>query len=257
MTTTENRSLTGRAALVTGAGRGIGRAIALALASEGVRVALLARSEAELDEVAQAIRSAGGEALVLPADLGDRTATGPAVKRARDELDGIDILVNNAAVVWPLQPTAGVVASQWGAALEINLMGPVSLTLAVLPEMLGRRWGRIVNISARIAAQPALMIGGNAYATSKAALEAHTLNLAAEVSGTGVTVNAYRPGSVDSSMQGWIRSQPAEKVGSALRDRFVQAYEQGALITPERSAAVLLDRLKGEATGTIWDADDT
>ncbi len=123
-------------------------------------------------------------------------------------------------------------------------------------EMLGRRWGRIVNISARIAAQPALMIGGNAYATSKAALEAHTLNLAAEVSGTGVTVNAYRPGSVDSSMQGWIRGQPAEKVGSALRDRFVQAYEQGALITPERSAAVLLDRLKGEATGTIWDADD-
>jgi len=240
---------------VTGAGRGIGRAIALALASEGVRVALLARSEAELDEVAQAIRSAGG--LVLPADLCDRAATGPAVKRARDELDGIDILVNNAAVVWPLEPTAGVVASQWGAALEINLMGPVSLTLAVLPEMLGRRWGRIVNISARIAAQPALMIGGNAYATSKAALEAHTLNLAAEVSGTGVTVNAYRPGSVDSSMQGWIRSQPAEKVGSALRDRFVQAYEQGALITPERSAAVLLDRLKGEATGTIWDADDT
>jgi len=57
-------------------------------------------------------------------------------------------------------------------------------------------------------------------------------------------------------MQGWIRSQPAEKVGSALRDRFVQAYEQGALITPETSAAVLLDRLKGEATGAIWDADD-
>lgn len=256
MTTTENRSLTGRAALVTGAGRGIGRAIALALASEGARVALLARSEAELYEVARAIRSAGGEALVLPADLGDRAAAEPAVKRARDELDGIDILVNNAAVVWPLQPTAGVVASQWRAALEINLMGPVSLTLAVLPEMLGRRWGRIVNISARIAAQPALMTGGNAYATSKA-LEAHTLNLAAEVSGTGVTVNAYRPGPVDSSMQGWIRSQPAEKVGSALRDRFVQAYEQGALITPERSAAVLLDRLKGEATGTIWDADDT
>ena len=87
-------------------------------------------------------------------------------------------------------------------------------------------------------------------------LEAHTLNLAAEVSGTGVTVNAYRPGSVDSSMQGWIRSQPTEKVGTALRDRFVQAYEKGALITTERSAAVLLDRMKGEINGAIWDVDD-
>jgi NAD(P)-dependent dehydrogenase (short-subunit alcohol dehydrogenase family) len=102
-----------------------------------------------------------------------------------------------------------------------------------------------------------MMIGGNAYATSKAALEARTLNLAAEVAGTGVTVNAYRPGSVDSSVQGWIRNQPPEKVGSALRDRFVQAYEQGTLITPESSAAVLLERLKSEAAGAIWDADDT
>jgi NAD(P)-dependent dehydrogenase (short-subunit alcohol dehydrogenase family) len=91
--------------------------------------------------------------------------------------------------------------------------------------MLERGRGRIANISARIAAQPAMLIGGNAYATSKAALEARTLNLAAEVAGTGVTVNAYRPGSVDSSVQGWIRNQPPEKVGSALRDRFVQAYE--------------------------------
>jgi NAD(P)-dependent dehydrogenase (short-subunit alcohol dehydrogenase family) len=123
--------------------------------------------------------------------------------------------------------------------------------------MLERGWRRIANISARIAAQPAMMIGGNAYATSKAALEARTRNLAAEVAGTGVTVNAYRPGSVDSSVQGWIRNQPAEKVGSALRDRFVQAYEQGALITPESSAAVLLERLKSEAAGAIWDADDT
>lgn len=256
MTTTENQSLTGKGALVTGAGRGIGRAIAVALASEGVRVALLARSETELDEVAQTIRILGGEAVVLPTDLGDRAATESAVKRAQDDLDGIDVLINNAAVVWPLEPTTDVVATEWAAALDINLVAPVRLTLAVLPQMLERRWGRIVNVTARIAGQPTLMIGGNAYATSKAALEAHTVNLAAEVAGTGVTVNAYRPGSVDSSMQGWIRSQPAERIGSALRDRFVQAHEQGVLITPETSAAVLLDRLKGDANGAIWDADD-
>jgi NAD(P)-dependent dehydrogenase (short-subunit alcohol dehydrogenase family) len=184
------------------------------------------------------IRSFGGESLVLPTDLGDRIATDSAVKRARDDLDGIDILINNAAVVWPLEPTAGVDAAAWGSALQVNVVGPASLTITVLPEMLERGRGRIAKISARIAAQPAMLIGGNAYATSKAALEVHTLNLAAEVAGTGVTVNAYRSGSVDSSVQGWIRNQPPEKVGSALRGRFVQAYEQGALITPESSAAV-------------------
>jgi len=257
LTTQIDHDLAGSVAFVTGAGRGIGRAIALALASEGAEVAVLARSEAELDDVAQTIRTLGGRALVLPADVGDRIATASAVKRARDELGEIDILVNNAAVVWPLEPTAGVVASEWSAAIGINLIGPVNLTLAVLPEMLERRWGRIVNVSARVAAQPAMMIGGNAYATSKAALEAHTLNLAAEVAGTGVTVNAYRPGFVDTSMPAWIRSQPVEKVGSALHERFVQAYEQGTLITPERSAAALLDRLKGDENGAIWDAQDS
>jgi NAD(P)-dependent dehydrogenase (short-subunit alcohol dehydrogenase family) len=105
-----DHGLAGRVALVTGAGRGIGRAIALALASEAAHVALLARSQAELDAVAREIRALGGQALVLPADVGDRTATEPAVKRARDDLGQVDVLINNAAVVWPLEATAGVAA---------------------------------------------------------------------------------------------------------------------------------------------------
>ncbi len=135
-------------------------------------------------------------------------------------------------------------------------MGPVSLTIAVLPGMLERQWGRIVNITARIAANPGRMIGGNAYATSKSALEAHTLNLAAELGGTGVTVNAYRPGSVDTSIQEWIRGQPAEKVGDAVHDQFAQMHAEGAFITPEKSAQALLDRLKRRADGVIWDVDE-
>jgi NAD(P)-dependent dehydrogenase (short-subunit alcohol dehydrogenase family) len=90
-----------------------------------------------------------------------------------------------------------------------------------------------------IVAYPAGMVRGNAYATTKAALEAHTVNLAAELAGTGVTVNAYRPGGVDTAMQAWIRSQAAERVG-ALRERFNKNFAEGTLITPEQSAAALL-----------------
>jgi NAD(P)-dependent dehydrogenase (short-subunit alcohol dehydrogenase family) len=114
----------------------------------------------------------------------------------------------------------------------------------------------VVNVSSGIAAHPSGMIGGNAYATSKAALEAHTLNLAAEVAevaGVGVTVNAYRPGGVDTAMQGWIRSQPAEEIGAALHQRFVTSYEEGELITPGDSAKVLVEHLAGDDTGQVWD----
>ncbi len=94
------------------------------------------------------------------------------------------------------------------------------------------------------------MIGGNAYATSKAALKAHTVNLAAELAGTGVTVNAYRPGAVDTSLQERYGKQ-AEKIGTELRDHFANYHKQGTLLTPERSAAALLARMKGEANGEI------
>jgi NAD(P)-dependent dehydrogenase (short-subunit alcohol dehydrogenase family) len=97
------------------------------------------------------------------------------------------------------------------------------------------------------------MVRGNAYVTTKAALEAHTVNLAAELRGTGVTVNAYRPGVVDTAMQGWIRRQDPERIGSGLRERFNRYYAEGALITPESSAAALLALLAGDDTGAIWD----
>jgi 3-oxoacyl-[acyl-carrier protein] reductase len=246
----------GRSALVTGAGRGIGRAIALGLVAAGARVALLARSKDELDEVAETIQERGGVALVIPVDVGEAAAVEKAVAQTLAEFGVVDVLVNNAGVVWPLAPSAGVAIMDWAVALAINVTGAVQLTFALLPAMLEQRWGRVVNVSSGIAARPAGMIGGNAYATSKAALEAHTVNLAAELVDTGVTVNAYRPGGVDTAMQEWIRSQPVERVGLALHDRFVESYAQGTLVTPEESARSLLVRLPGEATGEIWNVRD-
>ncbi|MBR7827195.1 SDR family NAD(P)-dependent oxidoreductase, partial [Actinospica sp. MGRD01-02] len=118
----------------------------------------------------------------------------------------------------------------------------------------GEGWGRIVNVSSGIAARPESMVRGNAYAATKAALEAHTLNLAAELRGTGVTVNVFRPGRVDTAMQEWIRGQDLERIGAALHGRFNRFVTSGELITPERSAAALLARLGGAETGAIWEA---
>jgi NAD(P)-dependent dehydrogenase (short-subunit alcohol dehydrogenase family) len=122
--------------------------------------------------------------------------------------------------------------------------------------MLEQGWGRIVNVSSGIAAHPGAMVGMNAYATTKAALEAQTLNLAAELAGSGVTVNVYRPGSVDTAMQEWIRSQAPDEIGTELHRRFQASYEQGSLMAPEHSARTLVRRLAGDATGEIWTVTD-
>jgi 3-oxoacyl-[acyl-carrier protein] reductase len=250
-------SLNGRTALVTGAGRGIGRAIALELARAGVSVALVARSQDELTDSAASVRELGGRPVVIKADVADPDQLARGVARAQEELGVVDILINNAAVVWPLGPSTALDRADWAASIGINVVAVASLTFALLPAMLEQKWGRIVNVSSGVVARPASMIGGNAYVTSKAALEAHTVNLAAELAGSGVTVNVFRPGSVDTGMQAWIRDQDPERIGAGLHQRFTRSYAEGTLITAERSASSLLDRLPDEATGHIWDVTDS
>jgi NAD(P)-dependent dehydrogenase (short-subunit alcohol dehydrogenase family) len=246
-------SLKDRTALVTGAGRGIGRAIALELAERGVSVALVARSHDELTDTAASIRDLGGSAVVLQGDIADPDQLSRSVACARDELGVVDILINNAATVSPLGPSVTIDPAAWAAAIGLNVVAVASLTFALLPGMLERKWGRVVNVSSGVVARPASMIGGNAYVTGKAALETHTVNLAAELGDSGVTVNVYRPGSVDTAMQAWIRDQDPDRIGAGLHQRFTRSYEEGTLITPEWSAKSLLDRLPYNATGQIWD----
>jgi NAD(P)-dependent dehydrogenase (short-subunit alcohol dehydrogenase family) len=249
-------SLGGKTALVTGAGRGIGRGIALGLAQAGARVALLARSGDELDQTASQVQELGGRALAVPADVSDPGQLTGAVKRIRDELGDVTVLINNAAVVWPLGASTSIDPAQWTAAISINVVAVASLSFLLLPAMIANRWGRIVNLSSGIAASPAGMLRANAYATSKAALEAHTVNLAAELDGTGVTVNAFRPGSVDTAMQAWIRGQDPAQVGADLHRRFMASYHDGNLISPQQSAQSLLARLDSEDNGRIWSFSD-
>lgn len=245
-----------RVALITGAGRGIGRQVAVGLAAMGARVALLARSENELADAVAEIRAGGGIATMIVADVQDGDQLRSGVDRVRAELGPPVVLINNAAVVAPLGPTETLDPMAVAAAVAVNILAPITLSSMLIPGMIAAGWGRIVNVSSGIAAIPASVPRMNIYATSKAALEAHTLSLAAELDGAGVTVNVYRPGAVDTAMQQWIRAQPADRIGGVLHDHFAAMHADGSLITPERSARSLLDRISSSATGQIWSVND-
>jgi len=255
-TTSTTARFAGKTALVTGAGRGIGRALAFGLAAQGARLVLLARSADQLTQTAEGLAAAGAaDPLVVPADVGDDRQLRAAVTAARAR-GPVDILINNAAIVEPLGPTDRLGAADIRRAFDVNVVAVIALSGALLPAMVEAGWGRIVNISSGIAARPGSMIGGTTYAAAKAALEAHTVNLAAELAGTGVTVNAYRPGGVETAMQAWIRGQDPARIGTALHDQFTRSYASGALLSPGQSAASLIARLGTGATGQIWDVAD-
>ncbi len=246
----------GKTALITGAGRGIGRAVALTLADAGAGLILVARSTGELEQTRAILLGQGtaaGRIRIVAADLSEDQQRGRAATAAL-EAGPVDILINNAATVEPLGPTATVPVAELRRAFELNAVAPIALTAALLPGMLDAGWGRVVNVSSGIAARPDSMVRFNAYAATKAALEAHTVNLAAELRGTGVTVNVYRPGGVDTAMQAWIRLQDPDRIGTATHERFSKNFAEGTLITPGQSAAILVAHLGEGDTGAIWDA---
>jgi 3-oxoacyl-[acyl-carrier protein] reductase len=247
--------LEGRVAIVTGAGRGIGRATALALAREGAAVACVARTASQLAETAALVRAAGRRAQQIEADIGEPGAPSLIAAKVLADLGAVDILVNNAATVEPAGPTATAGPQDWARAVAVNLTGPVRLTLTVLDAMTEQGYGRIVNVSSAIAAAPAAIPGLNAYAASKAALEAHTLGLAAELTGTGVTVNIVRPGPVDTAMPAWILDQAPAQIGAGLHDRFAAMRDAGLMASPGQPAKVIAALIIGDSTGQIAGTD--
>jgi NAD(P)-dependent dehydrogenase (short-subunit alcohol dehydrogenase family) len=186
--------LTGQIALVTGGGRGVGRAIALALARSGATVAIAARSADQLACTAALIEEAGGSALAVPLDVTDQAAVRHAVEHIARTLGPIDLLVNNAGVWGPIAPVWEADPDEWWNTININLRGGLLCTQAVLPSMLARRNGRVINITSGAGAY--LWPEASAYSVSKAAIIKLTENLAAETKGRGVAVFAFHPGVV-------------------------------------------------------------
>ncbi len=233
-----------KVALVTGAGRGIGEAVALELARQGVKVALVARSQVELDAVAAQIQELGGSSLGISFDLANLDAIEGLVSRIEAELGPVDILINNAAVAGPFGPAWEIDPAQWTQAIEVNVIAPFRLALAVLPHMRERNWGRIINISSGAATFP--MARAGAYSTTKAALDMMSRQLGEELVDTGISVISLYPGIVDTAMQADIRNQPVEKVGQELADRFHDYHASGMLSTATPVGKIIA-ALAGEA----------
>src|SRR4051812_40230656 len=247
--------LKGRTALVTGGGRGLGRAVALALAGQGAAVAVGARSTHEVDAVAGELREAGHRALSVRLDVADTSAIDDATRRVADELGPVDILINNAGVVWPLGKLLKVDPTEWEQSVDINLFGAVRCIRAVLPGMLDRGYGRIVNMSSGAAAGKG-MPAASAYSVGKAGLDMVTSNLAAELDGSGVLVNGVRPGVVDTSMQDYMRSLSREQVGDAFYERFHGLHERGELTGPDPAARLIAYLAISDRTGETLDVRD-
>lgn len=184
--------LDGQVALVTGAGRGFGRAIAERFAAEGAAVALLARSLAQLDEVAHAIRNAGGHAIGVRCDVTDSASVEGAVRKTEELLGPIDLLVNNAGVPGPFGPIWQVSPEEWWRAQAIHIRAPMLFLHYVLPGMVARNFGRAICVSA-IASR---LVAPNlsAYCTGKIAQNRLVAEAAAELAETNVAVFAIDPG---------------------------------------------------------------
>jgi 3-oxoacyl-[acyl-carrier protein] reductase len=190
-------TLQGRTALVTGASQGIGRACALALAAAGARVALAARNESKLNEVAAEIATAGGSAAVFTLDISSEESIKACAKAAIAHFGSVEILVNNAGITRDTL-TLRMKRADWDDVIHTNLTGTFLITQALLSPMLKARWGRIINISSVVGETG--QAGQANYAASKAGLIGLTKSLARELASRNITANAVAPGYIETAM---------------------------------------------------------
>ena len=218
--------LRGRVALVTGGGRGIGRAIARAYAAEGARLALAARTDAELEATADEIRTEfGSEVTTVITDVRDREQVENAVSHTVDRFGPIDVMVNNAGNTGQIGPLWELDPERWANVISVHVLGTYYGCRAVIPAMLERGQGRIVNMSG---------VGGpndTSYDAAKTAIVNMTENLSVELAGTGITVNAISPGSIHTRMWEEVRDM-------ALAAGDMDMYEKGVQVTSGGGASI-------------------
>jgi NAD(P)-dependent dehydrogenase (short-subunit alcohol dehydrogenase family) len=246
----EDMLLRGQVAIVTGGGRGIGRAIARRFAAEGASVVVTARSENEIREVVAEIEGAGGKAAAVQADLGREADCKKIVDGARAAFGAVHVLVNNAAIYGPIQPIEKFPLPDWDEVMAVNLRAPLLLSQLVLPEMYERKSGSILNIST-VSAKAAFALS-SAYAASKAGLIGLTRAMAAEAARKGVRVNAICPGPVtETKMSKDLTREFADYFKSGSDDllrQMMQNILQGRPQTAEEIASAALFLVSDQAS---------
>lgn len=214
---TSSLRLSGKVALVTGASRGIGRAIARALAEEGAAVAVLSRRLEGVSAVAEALRATGARAHAVAADVASPNAVEGALAEVRRALGPVDVLVNNAGIALR-RPLADTADADFERVLAVNLAGPFYLARRLLPAMAAAGWGRLINVSSISGTLGTAQL--TAYCASKWGLNGLTRALAEEVKGRGVLVAAVLPGSTDTEMlkgSGFAPKMTPEEVARVVR----------------------------------------
>jgi len=234
--------LRGCTALVTGGGRGLGRAFATVLAKAGAAVAIAARSRDQLVQTETLIRDHGGAAVSVTADVSDPDSVRAMVMQVENALGPVDLLVNNAGTGGPFGPTWEADAEEWWSCLEINLRGAFLCCHAVLPSMIARGRGRIINVASGAGAAPIAYM--SAYVTSKAALIHFTETLAAETRPRGIAVFSIHPGTVRTSL--------SEDVMGSAKGRlwlpwFRSIFERGEDVSPDAASRLVLFLASGAA----------
>jgi NAD(P)-dependent dehydrogenase (short-subunit alcohol dehydrogenase family) len=248
----DSRGSADQVAIVTGGGRGIGRAIAQALAADGAKVVVAARTPAQVEETATLIHDAGGEAAAFAVDVTDVTGVNKMVAAVEKQWGAATLLVNNAAVIGAGGPIWETDTSAWWRTLEINLKGPYLCAQAVLPGMIERGRGRIVNVASKAGLFP--ITYGAAYAVSKAALIRFSENLATETRQHGIAVFAIHPGDVRTAMADYLMTEEVTR----WMPWTVSLFENHSVL-PERAAQLVLALASGEAdalSGCFISIDD-
>jgi NAD(P)-dependent dehydrogenase (short-subunit alcohol dehydrogenase family) len=225
-------SLAGKVALISGASRGIGAAIAQTYAAAGAAVVLSSRKQEGVDAVAAAVRAAGGEALAVAAHSGDAAAVAALVARAVDTYGGIDILVNNAATNPHFGPLLEAEESQWDKTFDVNVKGYLRLARACVPVLRARGGGKIVNIASVAGLHP--QPGMGVYCISKAAVLMLTQVLAAELAPDHIQVNAIAPGYIKTRFSQALWDTPA------LSAALVAQLPQRRIAAPEELTGIAL-----------------
>jgi len=249
--------LKGKVAIVTGAGRGLGRASAVAMAREGADLVIVSRTPHELEETAVIIIGEGGTVVALEADLANPADIRRTVETAAETFGGIDILMNNAAIIGPMKPCHEITEEEWLYTLAVDLTAPILLSRAVVPLMIRQGGGKIINVTTGLGEIVLPPFG--AYSVAKAGLNHLTRIMAAELQKHNIQVNGLDPGVMDTRIQEEIRNAGPEVLGTELHRRFVGYDELEMLRSPESVARLALFLAYPDSdgvTGVIGGADE-